>query len=50
MWRVGTRETEHRLDVWCKGGLGQQTNYGGGCATMREISERVESPDTYITE
>ena len=28
----------------------QQRNYGGGWATMRERSERVESPGTYVTE
>ena len=46
-WRAGTRETEVWLDGWCEGGLGQQTNGGGGCALMRE---RVESPGTYVTE
>ena len=35
-WRAGTRETEVRLDGWCGGGLGQQKNDGGGCASMRE--------------
>ena len=25
-----------RLDGWCEGGLRQQRNDGGGCATMRE--------------
>ena len=35
---------EVRLDGWCKGGLGQKRNYGGGCASMRERSDRVESP------
>ena len=35
-WRAGTRETEARLDGWCEGGLGQQRNDGGGCASMRE--------------
>ena len=39
-----------RLDAWCEGGLRQQRNDGEGCATMRERSERVESPGTYITE
>ena len=29
---------------WCEGGLRQQRNDGGGCTTMRERSERVESP------
>ena len=40
-WRAGTRETEVRLDGWCEGGLGQQRNDGGGCATMRERLESV---------
>ena len=31
-------ETEVRLDEWCEGGLRQQRNDGGGCATMRERS------------
>ena len=45
-WGTGTRETEVMLD----GGLRQQRNDGGGCATMLERSERVESPGTYVTE
>ena len=49
-WKTGTKETEVRLDGWCGGGLRQQRNDGGGCATMRERSERVESPGTYVTE
>ena len=49
-WRMGTRETEVRLDGWCEGGLRQQRNDGGGCATMRERSERVESNGTHVTE
>ena len=28
----------------------QQRNDGGGCPTMRERSERVESPGTHVTE
>ena len=28
----------------------QQMNDGGGCATMSERSERVESPGPYVTE
>ena len=44
---AGTRETEVRLDGRCEGNLGQQRNYNGGCASMRE---RVESPRTYVTE
>ena len=47
---TGKRETEVTLDGWCEGGLRQQRNDGGGCATMRERSERVESPGTYVTE
>ena len=47
---AGTRETEVRLDVWCEGGLVQQRNDGGGCTSMRERSESVESPGTYVTE
>ena len=49
-WRAGTREIEVRLDGWSDGGLRQQRNDGGGCATMRERSERVDSPGTYVTE
>ena len=39
-----------RMDGWCEGGLRRQRNDGEGCATMRERSERVESPGTYVTE
>ena len=49
-WGTGTRETEVRLDGWCEGGVRQQRNDGGGCTTMRERSERVESPGTYVSE
>ena len=49
-WRAGTRETEVRLDEWWEGDLGQQRNDGGGCATIRDSSERVESPGAYETE
>ena len=28
-WRVKTRETEVRLDGWCKDGIGQQRTEGG---------------------
>ena len=45
-WRAGTRETEVRLDRRCEGGLGQQINDGGGCASMHKRSERMESPTT----
>ena len=40
----------YRLDGWCECGLGQQRNDGGGCASMRETSERMESLGTYVTE
>ena len=43
-------ETEVRLDGWCEGGLRQQRNDAGGCATMRERPERVKSPATYVIE
>ena len=46
----GTRETEVRLDGWCEGGLRQQRNDDGGCASMYKRSERMESPGTYVTE
>ena len=49
-WGTGTRETEVRLDGWCEGGLRQQRNDGGGCATMRKRPERVGSPGTYVIE
>ena len=49
-WGTGTRETEVRLDGWCVGGVRQQRNDCGGCATMRERPESVESPGTYVTE
>ena len=35
--------TEVSLDGWCEGGLGQQRNDSGGCAT-------VESPGAYVIE
>ena len=40
----GTRETEVVLDGRCEGDLGQQRNDGGGCVSMLERSERLESP------
>ena len=43
---TGTRETEVGLDGWCEGGLRQQRNDGGGCATMSERPENVESLGT----
>ena len=44
------RETEVRLVGWCEGGLRQQRNYGGGCVTIRERPETVESSGVYVTE
>ena len=35
--------------IICEGGVRQQRNDGGGCATMRERPESVESPGTYVT-
>ena len=49
-WMAGTIETEVRQDGWYEGGLGQQRNDGGSCASMRERSARVKSPGTYVTE
>ena len=49
-WRAGTKETEVRLDGWCEGGLRPQRNDGGGYATMRQRSESVEGPGTYVSE
>ena len=43
-WKAGTKKTEVRLNRRCEGGLGQQRNNGGGCTSMRERSERLESP------
>ena len=36
------------LDGRCEDGLGQQRYDGGGCATMRERPERVESHGAYV--
>ena len=49
-WRAGTRETEVGPDGWCEGGLRQQRKDGGVYSSMRERSERVESPGTHVTE
>ena len=49
-WETGTREAELRLDGWCEGGIRQQRNDGGGCATMRERPESMQIPGTYVTE
>ena len=43
------RESEVSLDGRCEGGIRQQKNDGGGCLTMRERPESVESPGTYVT-
>ena len=47
-WRVGTRETEVRLDGWCEGSLWQQRMTVEAAPSMGERSERVESPGTYM--
>ena len=44
------RETEVGLDGFCEGSLGQQRNDGGGCPSVRERSETVEIPGSYVTE
>ena len=44
------RETEVRLYGWCEDGLRQHWNDGGGCVTIHERPERVESPGTYVIE
>ena len=36
------------LNGWREDGLGQQRHDGGGCATMRERWEGVESPGAYV--
>ena len=41
----GYTETDVILDGWCEGGLRQQRNDGGGCATMRP--ETVESVNEF---
>ena len=45
-----TRQAEVRRYEWCEGGFGQQRNDGGGCVTMPEKSERVESHGAYVTD
>ena len=47
---TGPRETEIRLEGRYEGSLRQLRNDGGGCTTMHERLERVERPDTYVTE
>ena len=36
------RETKVRLDGWREGGVRQQRNDDGGCATMRKTGKRRE--------
>ena len=43
MAEVGVKGTDVRLDRCCEGGLEQQVIDGGGCATMNEKSQRLES-------
>ena len=40
---------EVRLYGWCEGGLVQQRNDGGCCASMSKRSERVKNPSKYVT-
>ena len=49
-WGTCMRETEIRLDGWCEGGRRQHRNDCGGCVTMRERPESMESHGTYVTE
>ena len=46
-WRAGSMETEVGLDGWCEGGLWATEEW---LWRLRERSERVESPGTYVTE
>ena len=48
----GYEEDRGGLDGWCEGGLWQQCNDGGGCASIFPIerSERVQSLGTCVTE
>ena len=48
--RVRGRPRLGLMDNAIKCRLGQQRNDAKGCASMRERSERVESPGTYVTE
>ena len=48
--KVGYEGDRGGLDGWCEGGFGQLRNDCGGSASIRERSERVESPGTYVTE
>ena len=47
-WMTGMRKTEVRLDGWCEGGLCQQRNDGGGCATIYRKGWRA-LVHTYVT-
>ena len=49
-WSASMRQTEVRLDGFCDGGLWQRRNDDGGCVTMRERYERVQSPGAYVTD
>ena len=46
--REGTGKIAVRLDGWRVGDFGQQRDDGGGCETMREKYERVESPGAFV--
>ena len=46
--KVGMRQTEVRLDGWHEGGLGQQSDGGGGCMTMHERWLVVQSSGAHV--
>ena len=48
--RVRGRPRLGWMDGWREDGLAKQRNDCGGCASIREGSERVESPGSYVTE
>ena len=48
--RVRARPRLGWIDGVKLGGLREQRNDAGGCATMRERPERVASPGTYVIE
>ena len=47
---VRIKKTEVSLDGWCDGGLGQQRNDGGGCASIKKKPESGEPWYIYVTE
>ena len=47
---MGNSKLHYVIASYITAHLWQQINDGGGCATMGERSERVESPGTNVTE